>query len=288
MVVVRIQTPKGPVMSERARPRSPWFAVATLVLVLAGLYLPLVGLLSGAFLQKTAEGWQWTLQWFAAVFADEGLIYGFENSIIVAVATASLATVLGTGAAIALHRGGFWGRRALQGLSTVSLILPEIVFALALLSWFFILHLSLGLATVIIAHVTFSLSYVILTVGARLGTMDISLEDAARDLGAGEWEILWRVTLPLLKPALGAGFLLSFLLSFDDFLITFFVNGVGSDTLPLKLYSSMKMGLTPKLNALASLMWALSSVILILGFRSVAFRDVLKGGEGIDEKQKDF
>ena len=178
---------------------------------------------------------------------------------------------------MAIHRGNFLGRRLLEGLSYVSLVLPEIVFALALLSWFFLLSIPLGLTTVILAHVTFSISYVILTVGSRLAGFDPSLDDAARDLGASEVQILWKVTLPLLGPSMVASFLLSFLLSFDDFLITFFVNGVGSDTLPVKLYSYMKMGITPKLNALATLMWFLTAVILLVSFNSPAFRNTLRG-----------
>lgn len=273
-------------MSERRRPPAPWLAQWVLGLVIVFLYGPLAILFKGAF----RDNGVWTLRWFAEVFSDETLWEALLNSLFVAVSSSFLATVLGTGAAIALHRGGFRGKWALEGLSFVSLLLPEIVFALALLSWFFLLRWPLGLTTVIFAHVTFSLSFVILTVRGRLATLDPALEDAARDLGAGEWRLLWTVVLPMLKPSLMAGFLLSFLLSFDDFLITFFVNGAGSDTLPIKLYTSMKIGLTPKLNALASLMWAGSAVILIFAFRSSTFRDVLKAQEGPqdDQRQKDF
>ncbi|MBX2989079.1 MAG: ABC transporter permease [Bdellovibrionaceae bacterium] len=266
-------------MNERRRVKAPWFARAVLILVLLALYGPLLVLVAGSFLESTATGLVVTGRWFIEVFADTVLGGALLNSLIVAFCSAVCATVLGTGAAIALHRGPFPGRQVLRGLSFVSLALPEIVFALALLSWFFLLHWHLSLVTVIAAHITFSLSYVILTVSARLSTMDQSLEDAARDLGAGEWHLLRRVILPLLKPSLIAAFLLSFLLSFDDFLITFFVNGVGRDTLPIKLYTSMKMGLTPKLNALATLMWLGSALLIILAFRSPGFRDVLKAGE---------
>jgi spermidine/putrescine transport system permease protein len=266
-------------VSEKSRPRAPLFARSALWIALLALYVPLTGLLIGAFRDKTGETATWTLRWFQEVFSDSTLMESLFNSVIIALSSSLLATAIGGAAAIALHQGGFFGKRFLQGLSFVSLILPEIVFSLALLSWFFLLKLVLGPTTVVLAHVTFSLSYVILTVGARLASFDRSLEDAARDLGAGEFQILFRVTLPLLKPALFAAFLLSFLLSFDDFLITFFVNGVGYDTLPVKLYSSMKTGLTPKLNALATLMWLASAAVLTFAFRSPVFRDVLKAGE---------
>ena len=136
--------------------------------------------------------------------------------------------------------------------------------------------MELGLTTVIIAHVSFSLSYVMMTVSSRLVSFDKSLEDAARDLGASEWQILKTVILPLLKPAILGGFILSFLLSFDDFLITYFVNGVGQDTLPVKLYTAMKMGVTPKLHALSSLMFFMTLAVLIFLFRSSSFHVLLQ------------
>lgn len=271
-------------MLERPRPRAPWFAKFALAAVAVLLYLPLLSVLGGAFSSLEGEA-PW--RWFAAVLGDAVLLKALWNSVLVGVCAAALSTALGAGAAIALHRGKFLGRGWLELGSSVSLVLPEIVFALALLSLFALIGLGLGLFTVVIAHVTFSLSYVLLTVGARLAGSDASLEDAARDLGASEARVLWTVTLPLLRPALGAAFLLSFLLSFDDFLITFFVNGVGSDTLPVKLYTSMKTGLTPKLNALAALMWFATAVILFFAFRSGAFRDVLKAGETTHGGQKE-
>lgn len=265
--------------AERDRPKAPGFAGFVFLAVVAVLHLPLLILFASSFFEKIGGSWTLTFRWFQEVFADRTLASAFSNSLVVAVLSGTLATALGTGAAVALHRGGFRLGPFLRGLSLTSLILPEIVFALALLSWFFLLKITLGLHSVIAAHVTFTLSYVILIVSARLSTLDSSVEDAARDLGAGEWRLLWKITLPTLLPSIGAAFLLGFLLSFDDFLITFFVNGAGQDTLPVKLYTSMKIGLTPKLNALATLMWAASGLLLIFAFRSSSFRDVLKAGE---------
>jgi spermidine/putrescine transport system permease protein len=262
--------------NERPRPRAPGFSRVVLLGIFLLLYVPLLCVVAGAF-EGAEHGL--SIEWFSQVFNDDVLLSALGNSLLVGFCASVLATIIGAGAAIAIHRNHFKGRKLLEALSYISLVLPEIVFALALLSWFFVLELPLGLFTVILAHVTFSISYVILTVGSRLATLDRSLDDAARDLGASEWLILGKITLPILAPSLVASFLLSFLLSFDDFLITFFVNGVGSDTLPIKLYGFIKMGITPRLNALATIMWAITGVVLFFSLRSSAFRGTLKSGD---------
>ncbi len=261
-------------MAERLRPRAPWWTKTLLGLVLAALYLPLLVMLVGAVFAPVQPGGEreLTLHWFVAVLEDPDLMKALRNSLSVGLVSSVVTTLIGSLGAIALHRMAGRGRLLLESLNTVSLVFPEIVFALALLSWFFLLNLELGLTTVIIAHITFSLSYVLMTVASRLSSMDHSLEEAARDLGAGELQILFKVTLPLLSPALIAGFILSFLISFDDFLITYFVNGVGSDTLPVKLYTSMRMGVTPKLNALSSLMFLMTVTGLLIFSRTPAFK----------------
>ncbi|MGZ3746193.1 MAG: ABC transporter permease, partial [Pseudobdellovibrionaceae bacterium] len=158
-----------------------WFVYTITVLL---FYIPLLGLFIGAFLKKEEGQWLWTLQWFSEVFQDENLIQGLRNSFFVGGCASLISTFLGTTAAIGLQHTGGWSGRWLQGMSFLSLFLPEIVFALSLLSWFFILQLELGYLTVIVAHVTLTISYVMLTVGARLSLLDQSLNDAAADLGA--------------------------------------------------------------------------------------------------------
>lgn len=268
------------VSHERTRPKAPIAVKWVLWLTLVLLYLPIVVMVLGALITRENEQLTVTLKWFAEVISDEALMDALANSLIVSISSSVVATVIGTAGAIGLRNNQHSWRKIVEGLSTVSLIFPEIVFALSLLSLFFLLRFEMGLKTVILAHVTFSVSYVMMTVSARLATMDPSLEDAARDLGANEWEVQKSVIIPLLKPAILGGCILSFLLSFDDFLITYFVNGVGQDTLPVKLYTAMKMGVSPKLNALSSLMFLTTLVVIILFFRSSTFRVLFEASEG--------
>lgn len=247
---------------ERIRPRAPRSMRAVLPFVLACLYLPLVVMVIGSF-----KGW--TLQWYAELFADPELFEALMRSLLVAFSASALSTVFACFAALALEKFVFRGRWPMRIMSTISLMLPELVLSLSLLSWFSVLHWELTLATVVIAHITLVMPFAILVIAARLQSMDSSIEDAARDLGAGEWQVLSRVTLPLLKPAIISAFTLAFLLSFDDFLVTYYTNGAGNDTLPVKLYSLMKSGLSPKILALSSLMllFSIGLVTLLIKYR---------------------
>ena len=262
---------------ERRRPSAPAITWVLVFVVLILLYLPIAVMLAGSVTDRSSGSFALTLRWVLEVINDPLLMDALKNSLIVAFVASLVSTVLGTLGALVLHSTSKRMKLAMNILSIVSLVFPEIVFALSLLSLFFILKFELGLSTVIIAHVSFSISYVMMTVGARLASFDPGIEDAARDLGASEYQVVTTVVLPLLKPALFGGFILSFLLSFDDFLITYFVNGVGTDTLPMKLYSAMKMGISPKLNALSSLMFVMTFVALIFFFRSSAFRVLFEG-----------
>lgn len=262
---------------ERRRPSAPISTWVLVLVILLLLYMPIAVMLMGSVTEKQDGHLMLTMRWVLEVINDPLLMDALRNSLIVAVVASALSTVLGTLGALVLYSKSNRMKLAMRILSIVSLVFPEIVFALSLLSLFFILQFELGLTTVIIAHVSFSISYVMMTVGARLSSFDPGIEDAARDLGASEYQVVTTVVLPLLKPALFGGFILSFLLSFDDFLITYFVNGVGTDTLPMKLYSAMKMGISPKLNALSSLMFVMTFVALIFFFRSSAFRVLFEG-----------
>lgn len=254
-------------MPERARPRAPIWALGILLAVLTVLYLPvLVMMVSSFIVSNEGDSSRLTLgfDWYRAVFSDEEMLEAVKRSFVVSLAVSGMATLLGGLASIAVLRSTFKMSHLINKFSFLSLVMPELVFALALLSWFFILHVQLSLFTVIVGHITFCLSYVLLTVNGRMATIELSLEDAGRDMGASEWQILFKIIIPILWPALASGFLLSFLLSFDDFLITFFTIGVGTDTLPIKLYSAMKRGLTPKLSALSTLMFFISVTVIFL------------------------
>lgn len=265
---------------ERLRPAAPFAAKFLLWLTLVFLYLPIIVMLLSAVLVKEESGYHFSFKYFVEVIEDDSLMSALKNSLYVGLFSSLTATIVGTLAALGLNRQKNIMSYLTHGMSLLSLIFPEIVFALSLLSWFFVLQLQLGLITVMIAHVSFTLSFVLMTILARLATLDSSLEEAAKDLGASDWQVQTKIVLPLLAPAILAGFILSFLLSFDDFLITYFVNGVGQDTLPVKLYSSMKMGITPKLNALSSLMFLMTCAGLIFFFRSASFRVFFEGSRG--------
>lgn len=258
---------------EKLRPRAAGWANAILWLALMLLYLPFFYLMIGSFLVKHDGQIQGlSLRWYQEVLTDAVIQEAVWRSLLLGFGNGLVSLVIGAMAATALYRTRARYTKWLNALSMISLVMPELVFALSLLSWFFIIKLELSLFTVLLAQVTFSLSFVIFTVGARLASLDTSIEEAAKDLGASDWEIYFKVTLPQLKPALATGFILGFLLSFDDFLITYFMSGVGSDTLPIKLYTSMKMGHSPKLNALSTMMILFSVLAILVIGRLLSWR----------------
>ncbi len=238
--------------------------VAYTTFILAGLYLPLVALSVLSF-----RGGPTLFHWYVRAFSDPQLLQSLWNSVFIGVGSTMISTVLGTMAALGLRRQRFPGRVAFESLVNLPLVLPEIVMGLSLLVWFSFLRMTLGLFSVILAHTTFSVSYVTLIILARIKGMDPMLEEAASDLGATPWRAFWTVTFPLLLPAIISGALLSFTLSFDDFLITFFTSGVGSDTLPIRIYSMMRFGVTPEMNAISFsvIFFTLLTVVMVFRLR---------------------
>jgi len=217
--------------------------------------------------RQTALWEGFTLEWYRRLLADDRLLAATGNSLLVAAVATVAATVLGTAAALALARPHSRQRRATQTLLYLPVILPEVVLGAALLAFFGLARLRLSLGTVIVAHVVFSLSYVAIVVRARLAGLDPALEEAARDLGAGPWEAFRRVTLPLALPGIAAAALLVFTLSIDDYVVTSFVAGVGATTLPLHIYSMLKVGVTPEVNAVSTLLLAATVVPIVLAHR---------------------
>ncbi len=257
------------------RPRAPWHAKLVTWFAFLLLYVPLVVLVVYSFLGPVdpATGTRpWSLHWYGKAFSNSLVLDSLNMSLWVGFWSMLGATVLGTMAALALQRSRFPGRAAFDALVHVPLIMPEIVLGLALLIWFVLLRITLGSFSIILAHVTFSMSYVIITVKARLDGFDRQLEEAARDLGASPTQVFLKVTLPLIWPGILSGALMAFTLSFDDFLITFFTAGVGSDTLPLKIYSMIKFGVTPEINALSTVMLVATFALVLVFFRPSAGR----------------
>ncbi len=267
----RMPSPKGSLL---ARVGSRLLSLNAL-LAFAFLYAPIVILVIFSFNASRLNAvWQgFTLEWYSILLRDEMIHSAFKNSMIVATASTVISTVLGTMTALVMERFRFKLRSAFDAVLYLPIIIPDIVMAVSLLLFFVSafrvlsslagIQWQLGLGTIIIAHVSFNISFVAVVVRARLADFDRTLEEAAQDLGANEWQTFRRVTLPLIMPGIVGGALLAFTLSIDDFVITFFTAGVGSTTLPIRIYGMIKRTITPEINAISSLM-LLASIGLVL------------------------
>ena len=249
-----------------------WRALDRMALV-AGfgfLYAPILLLVVYSFnASRLVTVWGgFSLRWYGALLRDKALLGSAWISLEVALASASIATVLGTLAALALARfGQFSGRALFSGMVMVPLVMPEILMGLSLLLLFVALDVERGLVTLIIAHATLTLCFVAVIVQARLSTLDRSLEEAGMDLGAGPVTALVTIALPLLAPSILAGFLLAFTLSLDDVVIASFASGPGATTLPMRVYAQVRLGVSPEINAISTLM--LAGVGLALGLAAL-------------------
>ncbi|HSL00132.1 MAG TPA: ABC transporter permease [Rubrobacteraceae bacterium] len=243
-----------------------WGLVLFAGLVYVFLYAPILVLVFFSFnSSKSTQVWTgFSLRWYGELLRDQSVIDALKTSLTVGITATAIATVIGTLTALALTRHAFRGRTIADSTIYAATVMPEIVVGVSLLVFFVAAGLALGITTIIIAHVAFTISFVTIVVRARLAGMDSSIEEAAQDLGANPLQTFLRVTLPLILPGVMAGALLAFTLSFDDFVITFFVSGVGSSTLPLKIYSMIKFGVSPVINALSTVI-LVTTMILILG-----------------------
>lgn len=237
-------------------------------LFLAGcvLYLPIVVLIANSF-NESRFGGVWTgfsLKWYEKLWNERAIWSALTNSLLIATLSTVVATVLGTLAALALYKYKSFLQKSHYGLIYTPLIIPDILMGVSLLLFFVSLKWSLGLFTVFIAHTTFCISYVAMLVRSRLDNFDRALVEAAYDLGATSWDVFYRVMIPYLSPAILAGALLAFTLSIDDFVITFFIVGPGVTTLPIYVYSMIKFGSPPLINAL-------STVLIVVTFCIVWF-----------------
>jgi spermidine/putrescine transport system permease protein len=254
--------------------RGPWLWAAALA-VYAFLYLPLAIVVVYSFNDSrlNAEWVGFTLHWYDVLIHDEEMLLAAGNSLFIALVSAFAATLLGTMAGMAIHR---YDLRLLNFMALTPVAMPEILLGVSLLLFFIqVLNLTLGMLSIVLAHITFSIGFVAVIVRARLAGMDDSLFEAARDLGASPWETFRYVTFPLILPAVIAGGLMAFTLSIDDFVITFFTAGVGVQTLPLRIYSMIKIAVTPEVNAVSTLLMLLTLSMIALAARFAP--DALKG-----------
>ncbi|MBI3436962.1 MAG: ABC transporter permease subunit [Proteobacteria bacterium] len=255
------------------RPAPSLFNIVSVACGLAFLYLPIAVLVVYSFnASRLVTVWGgWSLRWYGELIGDQALIAAARTSLLIALASASAATLLGTLAALAITRfGADRGRTALSAMVLAPLVMPEVITGLSLLLLFVAINLDRGFLTVTIAHTTVTMCFVAVVVKARLADLDRSLEEAAMDLGCPPARTFLTVTLPLIAPALAAGFLLAFTLSLDDLVIASFTTGPGATTLPIRIYSDVRLGVKPEINAICTIMIATVALALIVA--SLALR----------------
>src|SRR5438552_1082627 len=243
-----------------------WFNVTSLALGLAFLYLPIAILVIYSFnASRLVTVWGgWSTRWYVELLSDRAMLEATWMSLRVGVASATLATVLGTMAALALARGDrFRGRSLFSGMLYAPLVMPEVITGLSLLLLFVAANAERGFWTVTIAHTTLTMCFVTVVVQSRLNGLDRSLEEAAMDLGCSPARAFFAVTLPLILPAIAAGWMLAFTLSLDDLVIASFTTGPGASTLPIRIYSEVRLGVKPEINAICTVVIALVALLIV-------------------------
>ena len=242
------------------RSRVLWAAA---IFAYAFLYAPLVIVIAYSFNDSrlNAEWVGFTLSWYAKLFHNDKMLTAAWNSLLIGVTASVVSTVFGTMAGYAMYR---FKTRLLPLLILAPIAIPEILMGVSLLIFFVLLNISLGMVSIVLSHIAFCIGFVAIVVRSRLAGMDESLTEAARDLGATPWKAFRLVTLPLIMPGVVAGALMAFTLSIDDFVITFFTAGVGSTTLPLQIYTMVKIAVTPEVNAISTLLMMLTLALILI------------------------
>ncbi|WP_419914415.1 ABC transporter permease [Hoeflea sp.] len=246
--------------------RLTWFNVTALTLGFAFLYIPIVILVIYSFnASKLVTVWAgFSTRWYFELLSNEAFLNAAWVTLKVALASSTAATVLGTMAAYVMVRGGrFFGRTLFSGMIYAPLVMPEVITGLSLLLLFIAVGLERGIFTVVLAHTTFSMCFVSIVVSSRLATFDRSIEEAALDLGCTPFDAFRSVTLPIIAPAVISGWLLAFTLSLDDLVIASFTTGPASTTLPIRIFSSIRLGVSPEINALSTILIAIVTVGVI-------------------------
>ena len=250
------------------RTRSGWLSSASMA-TLCFLYAPIGVLIVFSFNDsRLSAAWKgFSFRWYHALVSDQALWAAVENSVIVAVVSTVIATVLGVMASVSLDRVSRGRQRAIEASMVLPLVIPEIMMGVSLMLFFVLVGLPLSLLTIIIGHAAMNVPVVMIIIRARLRRLDPKLEEAARDLGATPWAAFRRVTLPLLLPAIAGAVLMAFTISLDDFIVAFFTAGPGSTTLPLKVYSMVRSGVSPEINALSTVLVLVSMGLILSSLR---------------------
>ncbi len=247
----------------------PKWLIAFVFCVYLFLHVPILALVVFSFNEsKFSTEWTgFTLHWYERLLERQDILDGLKASVIVAVTSTFISTILGTLFALALGRQRFRGRRLVEAFLYVPIVTPEIVVGISLLILFVLLKVPLGLGTIVVAHVAFNISYVVVVVLARLAGMDSNLEEAAMILGADELTTFRRITVPILWPGIVSGAMLAFTMSFDDYVITSFVTGTGSSTLPIVVYTMVRKNIEPSINAISTVVLVVTTVLVIAAER---------------------
>lgn len=217
-----------------------------------------------------------TLKWYKILFQNKNLIEAFFNTMIIALTSTAISTIVGTISAVGLHKYNFPFKSIINKLIYIPIVIPEIVLGISLLSVYTLMKMELGIITIIISHIAFSLPYVIVSVRSTLSSITPSYEEAAQDLGANSFKTFFYITLSLIMPGVISGATLAFTLSLDDVVVSYFTAGPGSNTLPLKIYSMIKTGITPDVNALSTLM-LLVTIIILTSSAIIQSRKIVSG-----------
>ena len=248
----------------KTKTKLPWIYMA---LILVITYIPIILTVVYSFNEsKITSVWDgFSLKWYAQLFRDRDIGEALKNSLVLAGLSCFAAVVIGTTGAVGMHRKKSRANEAVAYVSLMPLMIPEIILGMVFMAAFSFMNLPFGMLTLVIAHTMFCVPYVFMTVRARLSGMDPSIEEAARDLGASGIRVFWDITLPAILPAIASGVLLSFAMSFDDVVISIFVTGATVNTLPIKIYTKLKTGVTPEINALTTVMLIVTIIVLFLG-----------------------
>ena len=257
------------------------FSEIYLGLILLFIYLPIgfVALYSFNESKSTAVWSGFSLKWYQTLFQDSSILEALKNSLLLGILSCLAAAAIGTVGAVGLVKAKARAGRVMEYISTLPIMIPEIILGMVFMAFFSVLHLPFGMVTLVIAHTAFCIPYILMMVRARLAGMDPALEEAAMDLGAAPMRVFFDITLPLVMPAVLSGSLLAFAMSLDDVVISIFVNGPRLNTLPVKVYTQIKFGVTPEINALCTIMLAATLLVLVV-YRLAVYKKVgrEKGG----------